>query len=229
MSKLPRISGRECIRALEKAGFYIKRQKGSHVTLRRDDPFPMSSPPAPYSPHSHLLCGPHPLRPGRETLDSLLASGVTCFIDLTEPGELPSYQFSAGSIQFSELANQRESESAREPLTINHPQLPITHYRFPIPDFSTPTPSQMTSILNTLDSALAEGHTVYLHCHGGRGRTGTVVGCWLVRHRITGEQALARIAELRGDNESPETDEQRAFVLSWNSTQMAQITQKDTE
>jgi len=39
MSKLPHISGRECIKALEKAGFYLKRQEGSHVILRRDDPF----------------------------------------------------------------------------------------------------------------------------------------------------------------------------------------------
>lgn len=39
MSKLPRISGRECVKALEKAGFYIRRQKGSHIILRRNDPF----------------------------------------------------------------------------------------------------------------------------------------------------------------------------------------------
>ncbi|TEU10715.1 MAG: addiction module toxin, HicA family [Anaerolineales bacterium] len=39
MSKLPRISGRECIKALEKAGFFLKRQAGSHIVLRRDDPF----------------------------------------------------------------------------------------------------------------------------------------------------------------------------------------------
>jgi predicted RNA binding protein YcfA (HicA-like mRNA interferase family) len=39
MSKLPVISGRECIKALEKAGFYFKRQEGSHVVMRRDDPF----------------------------------------------------------------------------------------------------------------------------------------------------------------------------------------------
>lgn len=39
MSKLPRISGRECIKALGKAGFYFKRQEGSHVILRRDSPF----------------------------------------------------------------------------------------------------------------------------------------------------------------------------------------------
>lgn len=38
MSKLPVISARECIRALEKIGFYIARQESSHITLKRDDP-----------------------------------------------------------------------------------------------------------------------------------------------------------------------------------------------
>ena len=37
--KLPRISGRLCIKTLEKAGFYFKRQESSHIVLRRDDPF----------------------------------------------------------------------------------------------------------------------------------------------------------------------------------------------
>jgi len=39
MSKLPVISGRKCIKALEKAGFQQIRQKGSHVILVRNDPF----------------------------------------------------------------------------------------------------------------------------------------------------------------------------------------------
>ncbi len=39
MSKLAGISGRECIKALSKVGFYSKRQEGSHVILRRDSPF----------------------------------------------------------------------------------------------------------------------------------------------------------------------------------------------
>jgi predicted RNA binding protein YcfA (HicA-like mRNA interferase family) len=38
MSGLPRISGRDCVKALEAAGFYLKRQHGSHIILRRDDP-----------------------------------------------------------------------------------------------------------------------------------------------------------------------------------------------
>lgn len=37
--KLPRISSRECVKALTKIGFYEKRQHGSHIILRRDVPF----------------------------------------------------------------------------------------------------------------------------------------------------------------------------------------------
>ena len=34
MPKLPRISGRECVKALEKLGFVQVRQRGSHVIMR---------------------------------------------------------------------------------------------------------------------------------------------------------------------------------------------------
>ncbi len=39
MSKLPQISGRECMQALEKAGFYLRRQEGSHRIMRRNNAF----------------------------------------------------------------------------------------------------------------------------------------------------------------------------------------------
>jgi predicted RNA binding protein YcfA (HicA-like mRNA interferase family) len=39
MAKLPKISGSECVSALQRAGFYVRRQRGSHIVLRRDDPF----------------------------------------------------------------------------------------------------------------------------------------------------------------------------------------------
>lgn len=38
MSKLPVVSGAECIKALEKIGFVVYRQRGSHITLIREDP-----------------------------------------------------------------------------------------------------------------------------------------------------------------------------------------------
>ena len=39
MSRLPRISGQECVRALAKAGFFLRRQEGSHMIVRRSNPF----------------------------------------------------------------------------------------------------------------------------------------------------------------------------------------------
>lgn len=36
MPNLPRVSGAETIRALERLGFVVVRQRGSHVVLRRD-------------------------------------------------------------------------------------------------------------------------------------------------------------------------------------------------
>lgn len=39
MSKLPTISGKDCVKVLQKVGFYQKRRESSHVILRRDDPF----------------------------------------------------------------------------------------------------------------------------------------------------------------------------------------------
>ena len=37
MSRLPDVSGAELIKALQKAGFIILRQKGSHVSMEKVD------------------------------------------------------------------------------------------------------------------------------------------------------------------------------------------------
>jgi protein-tyrosine phosphatase len=60
-----------------------------------------------------------------------------------------------------------------------------------------------------------------VHCWGGKGRTGTVVGCYLTRHRIAaGSDLIKKIKELRKDTEdfsdpSPETREQNNMVITW--------------
>ena len=39
MTKLPTdLPGRDLVRALERAGFVVKRQRGSHIVLRRENP-----------------------------------------------------------------------------------------------------------------------------------------------------------------------------------------------
>jgi predicted RNA binding protein YcfA (HicA-like mRNA interferase family) len=45
MSKLPAISGSECVKALQKNGFEILRQRGSHIIMRRNEPFRIVSVP----------------------------------------------------------------------------------------------------------------------------------------------------------------------------------------
>ncbi len=39
MSHLPRISGRFCVAALQRAGFEVLRQHGNHIVLKRNEPF----------------------------------------------------------------------------------------------------------------------------------------------------------------------------------------------
>lgn len=39
MTRLPRVSGRSCAKALERKGFYLRRREGSHMVYRRDEPF----------------------------------------------------------------------------------------------------------------------------------------------------------------------------------------------
>lgn len=45
MPKLPIISGRECVSALQRAGFRRRRQRGSHIVMQRDEPYAVTSVP----------------------------------------------------------------------------------------------------------------------------------------------------------------------------------------
>ena len=85
----------------------------------------------------------------------------------------------------------------------------VEHRRMPIRDFGVPTYEQMRRILDAIDAALAEGRTVFVHCRGGIGRTGTLVGCWKRRHGAPAEDTFAALGG------RPETDEQRAMIRGW--------------
>ncbi|MEO5346766.1 MAG: type II toxin-antitoxin system HicA family toxin [Magnetococcus sp. YQC-9] len=39
MSGVPQLSGRECLAVLKRFGFRLVRQRGSHMVVRRDNPF----------------------------------------------------------------------------------------------------------------------------------------------------------------------------------------------
>ncbi|MBN1382694.1 MAG: dual specificity protein phosphatase family protein [Deltaproteobacteria bacterium] len=97
----------------------------------------------------------------------------------------------------------------------------VTWERIPIQDVSVPTEQGMVKILDSIDRAMEGQRPVYVHCWGGKGRTGTVVGCYLVRHGLAvGSEALERIKtlrrhDLRAHEPSPETNQQRNFVCRW--------------
>ncbi|MGH3077798.1 MAG: protein-tyrosine phosphatase family protein [Gaiellaceae bacterium] len=137
-----------------------------------------------------LIAGRHPCAWGPDyaaaEVRDLLAVGVTLFLDLTQEGELEPY---------AHLVSP-----------------PARHVRIPIRDFSIPTVEELEAALDEIDGELALGGLVYVHCWAGCGRTGVVVGSWLVRHGTLPEDALARIAETRGLG-CPQTLEQRLFVL----------------
>ena len=139
----------------------------------------------------------------RQRIDALVEAGFDTFIDLTMPNETLPY-----------VPILLEEANAYE--------IQAQHLRFPIGDFGLPTPQQMNSILNTIDENLRSGHKIYVHCQGGIGRTGTTVGCYLVRHGRNGEEALRQLAEWwksvpksRYHPRSPETDEQVNFIRDW--------------
>jgi len=152
-----------------------------------------------------LLAGEYPGARGRQEarqkLVQFLRARITFFVDLTEDGELKPYA--------DLLAEEAGAVGVK-----------VTYYRAPIPDLGTPTEAQVAEILDRIDSAIAAGERVYVHCWGGIGRTGTIVGCYLVRHGLSGEEALSEIARLRrgtpdAARPSPETPEQCERVRQW--------------
>jgi protein-tyrosine phosphatase len=81
----------------------------------------------------------------------------------------------------------------------------------------------MRAIQDAIARALEAGEVVYVHCWGGVGRTGTVIGCHLVQNEThTGDQALAALKQLRSSTQrahrvSPETSEQHDMVRGWSA------------
>jgi predicted protein tyrosine phosphatase len=166
-------------------------------------------------PGSRLAAGEYPgSEPGTPVdqvtakLEAFLDAGITAFVDLTDPADgldpyLPAL----------------ESLASARGLTVWYEQLTIRDMRVcDVP--------HMRRVLGAIDGHLDAGRAVYVHCWGGIGRTGMVIGCWLVRQGNSAEAALAEVDRLfrsmspqklrrHGERGSPETEAQRAFVRGW--------------
>ncbi len=144
-----------------------------------------------------LLAGEYPgatrASKAARKLKALLAAGVDSFVNLTEAGE---------------------KSWGGTPMVPYHRGLPARHVRFPIPDTGVISDAGYDEILEHIRDEIAAGHVVYVHCWGGKGRTGTVVGAWLIDQDGLGyPEVLERMQQLRAGTRKahhpvPDTREQ---------------------
>lgn len=186
---------------------------GSKTLRHRPRPIPNSYWATPYLVACEFpYCPVTPQLEHRKTkqkLDALLLAGVRTFIDLTEPHELFPYS--------PHLA-------ARCALLGIDPD-DVEYHNYPIRDRSLPKDVDFVrGVLQVLQDNASRGRISAVHCRGGIGRTGLVVGCWLVQCGIArdGTHALRLIAEEWQSVEkckrfpcSPETGPQFEFVRNF--------------
>jgi len=136
----------------------------------------------------------------RRKLRVLLDAGVTSFVDLTEAGERT--WGGATMVPYSGWLGPG-----------------IAYERFAIPDTSVIADTGYDLILDHIQAELDAGRVVNVHCWGGKGRTGTVVGSWLIDNEGVGYPAVIdRMQELRrgtskADHPVPDTEEQCNVLL----------------
>lgn len=61
-------------------------------------------------------------------------------------------------------------------------RLGIEQLYLPTVDFLPPSFEAINRAVDFIDRHRAAGHAVYVHCKAGRGRSATIVLCWLMRH-----------------------------------------------
>ena len=142
-------------------------------------------------------------------LKGLVDHGIRHVVNLMESGERNRFGH-----PFVLCEDQMQSIAATAQCSISFDHMPIK-------DGGAPSRIEMGRILDSIDGCIAANRPVYVHCLGGLGRTGTVVGCYLARHgAASGRNVIKMIWDLRRNTltqhlNSPETNQQMDLVESW--------------
>jgi len=155
-----------------------------------------------------LMAGCYPGADDRELaqikLKGLLDAGIGHTISLMEPDET-NWDGKA----FPPYENQMDTLADTMGVA-------VTFNRMPIEDMSIPSEAHIERILDLIDRRIQNDRPVYIHCWGGRGRTGTVVGCYLIRHGyVSGQKVLDLIQNLRQSTEDQRHCRQHKRRLIW--------------
>ncbi|MCO7222947.1 dual specificity protein phosphatase family protein [Pleionea sp. CnH1-48] len=144
----------------------------------------------------------------KQYIKHLLDMGVRTFISLQEEDEVARKPFAFYHDALQRLAEERGVET--------------TFIRVPVMDGTVFNDASIVHLLDMIDAANKRNQIVYIHCLAGHGRTGTIVGCWLARHGLRGEDALNKITELRShdpylrEKKCPQKPAQTNKVRSWS-------------
>jgi protein-tyrosine phosphatase len=114
------------------------------------------------------------------------------------------------------LVSKEELEHYKVPRLLAHyDSLHLNVFHSPIVDYGLPSMEQMRAILTFINSKVKAKENVLVHCVGGYGRSGTVMGCYARQYlKKTDEEAITYVRSIRGTS-SIETAEQVDFVKKW--------------
>jgi atypical dual specificity phosphatase len=86
----------------------------------------------------------------------------------------------------------------------------LTAVHLPVADMTPPAQETIDQFLELADEAESQGLATLVHCRAGLGRTGTLVACYLARGRLTADEAISSVRQMRPG--SIETTEQEMAV-----------------
>lgn len=80
----------------------------------------------------------------------------------------------------------------------------------PIPDFGVPSSTDLLTFVRHMSFFERVGVPVFMHCHAGRGRSGTLSAIYLMMNGLTAEEAIDEVRKIREG--TIETDLQERFI-----------------